>query len=327
MIRRSAFALFGGLWFIALAASAVRAYASEPAASQPPYTSIVLARGDADVSSADARAGGWRHFVRWVGHFHPAMTDFPIAMLLSAALAELLLITSGKAWLDGASRWCVIVGAVGAVIAASLGWAFASGRGGSRLLEIHRWLGTAAGAGAVVILLLSERSHRPEATGWRTVFRTILFLAVPLIIATGFVGGAMVYGLHEYDWNPPPRGRDTGKGRTAPVTAQPVATGAATVEMTDDATFKPSKIEVMVGTTVHWQNRSKDEHTVTDDPKVASDPKDVAMPAGARPFNSGTVKPGGTFEQTFTIPGVYKYVCEPHEDMDMKAQVVVKAAH
>jgi plastocyanin len=50
----------------------------------------------------------------------------------------------------------------------------------------------------------------------------------------------------------------------------------------------------------------------------------VAMPAGAQPFNSGKIKPGGSFEQKFSIPGTYKYVCEPHEEMDMKGQVIVK---
>ena len=114
------------------------------------------------------------------------MTVFPIAMLLGAALAELLLILKRSTWLDSASRWCVIVGAVGAIITAPLGWAFAIGQGGDRVLEIHRWLGTAAGAGAVVILFLSEMSHRSLRSGWRTTFRTVLFIAVPLVIATGF---------------------------------------------------------------------------------------------------------------------------------------------
>jgi plastocyanin len=327
MNRRLLPALFGVLWLVALALGTSRARASELRAFQALRPPVVLAHGDGDMDAGSPPPSGWHHFVHWVGHFHPAMTVFPIGMLLGAALAELLLITSHKPWLDGASRWCVIVGAIGAVITAPLGWAFAAGHGGSRLLEIHRWLGTTAAAGAVVILLLSERSHRPGATRWRTAFRTVLFLAVPLVAATGFFGGAMVYGVHEYDWNPPHHAHQGNDGGSHSAASQPGGAGATTVEMTDDATFKPSKIEVVVGSTVHWRNRSKDEHTVTDDPKVASDSKDVSMPAGAHPFNSGTIKPGGTYEQTFTIPGVYKYVCEPHEDMDMKGEVVVKAAH
>lgn len=56
-----------------------------------------------------------------------------------------------------------------------------------------------------------------------------------------------------------------------------------------------------------------------------SDARDVFFPAGAKPFNSGKIKPGGIFEQRFARPGTYRYVCEPHEDMDMKGELVVTA--
>jgi plastocyanin len=189
-----------------------------------------------------------------------------------------------------------------------------------------------------VILWLSEASRRRgRGAGWRRAFRTVLFLAVPLVGATGFFGGAMVYGLHAYDWNPPrshaggeddapAAGRDAAVGTSRPATTPAGAAAAAvtvTVTMTDDATFKPASVTVAAGGTVRWVNASKDVHTVTDDPKAASNPKDVATPAGARPFNSGKIAPGRTFEQRFTVPGTYRYVCEPHEAMDMKGQVVV----
>jgi plastocyanin len=147
----------------------------------------------------------------------------------------------------------------------------------------------------------------------------------------------MVYGLHAYDWNPPRHGagdggagdgggagdehagaRPAGGGGTRPATGPVV-----TVTMTDDSTFEPASVTVAAGGTVRWVNASKDVHTATTDPKAAANPKDVATPAGARPFNSGKVAPGGTFEQRFTVPGTYRYVCEPHEEMDMKGQVVV----
>jgi len=142
------------------------------------------------------------HFVSWVGHFHPPLTAFPIAMLVGAAMAETMRLMSGAAWLDGASRWCVILGGVGAVITAPLGWAFATEHSGSWILETHRWLGTAAGAVAVVLMVLSEVGRRKGRGAMRT-FRVVLFAAVPLVMATGFFGGAMVYGVHEYDWSRP----------------------------------------------------------------------------------------------------------------------------
>src|SRR5690349_3777826 len=78
--------------------------------------SFPLAHGSEDhgggAADHEPAPSGGRHFVEWIGHFHPAMTVFPIAMLLAAALAELLFILGRGAWLDGAARWCVIVGAV-----------------------------------------------------------------------------------------------------------------------------------------------------------------------------------------------------------------------
>jgi plastocyanin/uncharacterized membrane protein len=287
---------------------------------------------DGGKDAADDSGGaqtGWGHFVRWVGHFHPPMTVFPIAMLLGAALAEALWLIRRRDWLRAGSRWCVIVGAVGAIIAAPLGWAFAVERPDSRLLEVHRWLGTVSGAGAVVILLLSEVSHRSARPIWRSAFRTLLFLAVPLVLATGFFGGAMIYGTHAYAWNRPhatEEGGDTDHPAAKPDT-RPTAAGGnvVAVTMTDDDVFKPASITIPAGSTVRWTNASKDEHTVTDDAKVAADAKDVALPSGARPFNSGKIKPGGTFEQKFDVPGTYRYVCEPHEEMDMKGTIVVKS--
>jgi plastocyanin/uncharacterized membrane protein len=301
-----------------------------PVMSRLAVSSIVLIAAWAGDGSSTSS-----HFIRWVGHFHPAMTVFPIAMILGAAIAELLRIFGAGAWLDGGSRWCMIVGGIGGLMTAPLGWAFALQHGESRLLEIHRWLGTCAGGGALILLILSEVARR-KGGGALTLFRAVLFLAVPLVVATGFFGGAMVYGVHEYDWRAAaPEKSDQGQsdeshGTPATSQATPATSQAAgssdrvAVEMTDDDTFKPDKITIKVGATVHWQNVSKDTHTVTDDVKMALDSNEVSMPAGAAPFNSGDIKPGGSFEQRFTLAGTYKYICRPHEAMDMKGQIVVQ---
>jgi plastocyanin/uncharacterized membrane protein len=279
--------------------------------------------------SMDNAAPATPHFIRWVGHFHPAMTVFPIAMLLGAAVAELLRMLKGPGWLEGASRWCVIVGAIGAVITAPLGWAFAAGQGGSQLLETHRWLGTAAMTLAVLVLILSEMSHRQiHRAGLRGAFRVALFASAALVGVTGFFGGAMVYGIHEYDWNSPGDQTEAGEHdqHAAPATSRSTgdAANVVIITMTDDMSFKPASITVAAGTTVRWKNTSGDVHTVATDPHAAKSAKDVATPAGAKPFKSGRIKPGEMFEQKFTVPGTYRYVCEPHEEMEMKGEVVVK---
>jgi plastocyanin len=148
---------------------------------------------------------------------------------------------------------------------------------------------------------------------------------VPLVGATGFYGGAMVYGIHEYDWNPPHEASSGGGGgnASAPGHTQPGEAGVVTVLMNDQAAFAPASVTIPAGTKVRWKNGSREDHTVTNDPKVAENAKDVSMPTDAKPFNSGNIKPGGTFEQMFTVPGTYRYVCQPHEGMDMKGQVIV----
>ena len=102
-------------------------------AAPGPHESSVLSLAY-DAGSTDEPGDGakgnrpqtnWSHFVRWVGHFRPPLTAFPIATLLGAALAELFRLFIAAPWLDGASRWSIILGAVSAVVTAPPGWAFA----------------------------------------------------------------------------------------------------------------------------------------------------------------------------------------------------------
>jgi plastocyanin len=53
---------------------------------------------------------------------------------------------------------------------------------------------------------------------------------------------------------------------------------------------------------------------------------DVALPAGAGPFNSGNIGLGKEFSYTFTVPGTYKYFCIPHETSGMTGTVIVNKA-
>lgn len=105
------------------------------------------------------------------------------------------------------------------------------------------------------------------------------------------------------------------------------ASMAATVkvEITKELKFTPHLIEVNAGDTVEFTNASKWDHTVTADPTLVQFEENVILPQGATPFHSGPLKPGATFSQTFTVPGLYQYTCLPHETMNMNGQVLVKA--
>ena len=99
---------------------------------------------------------------------------------------------------------------------------------------------------------------------------------------------------------------------------------ADTVTMTNSAKFMPDSIVVSAGDIVLWKNTSDLTHTVTCDPSKAVKKKDVLLPSGAKPFNSGNLKPGESFTKKFTVPGTYRYFCIPHEMLGMEGIVVVK---
>lgn len=110
-------------------------------------------------------------------------------------------------------------------------------------------------------------------------------------------------------------------------TLVPSLAAAKTVEvkMTDTPPkFVPLTVTIQKGDTVEWINNAQSLHSVTTNPAVAQDPKDVSLPSGAKPFDSGFMPPGAKWSYTFTVPGTYKYLCLPHEKDHMIGVVVVK---
>ena len=73
--------------------------------------------------------------------------------------------------------------------------------------------------------------------------------------------------------------------------------------------FQPDTITITAGTTVTWIHQDSEAHTVTSDDDL---------------FDKGLNIPGDSFSYTFTEPGVYNYHCVPHEDVDMRGNVIVE---
>lgn len=87
--------------------------------------------------------------------------------------------------------------------------------------------------------------------------------------------------------------------------------------------FVPDVVQARAGDTIEFTNESNFVHTVTADPTLVKNPANVVLPAGAAPFHSGKLLPGKTFTQTLTVPGLYQYVCLPHELHGMQGQIEV----
>jgi uncharacterized membrane protein len=182
------------------------------AGAPPPRTPAVPAPGapgtpTPDAPPAEAAAGGAPappfaiRLLRWLGKFHVVTVHFPIALLLAAAVAELWALGRGARLPLPAVRFCVLLGAAGAAVAAVLGWLLAwggYGAGSPRLLALHRWLGTTAALLAVGSAVLSEADAR--AGRRRPWFRILLFLGALLVGVAGHLGGTLVHGEDFFDW-------------------------------------------------------------------------------------------------------------------------------
>lgn len=72
-------------------------------------------------------------------------------------------------------------------------------------------------------------------------------------------------------------------------------------------------VTVGVNNTIQWINNDSVDHTVTA----------FIAPVGASMFNSGLIKPAGTFSATLTTPGIYKYTCAWHQWL--AGQITVKS--
>jgi len=148
--------------------------------------------------------GLWR-LVAYLGKLHPLAVHFPIGILGAAALAELMAVVRHKDTYGKIGRFCVIVGALVALVTAALGWAaggYAHYTGDlGTVLEYHRWTGTAtaalaAGTAALAVVGKPSDSRR----GIRAAYRVLLALTVATLTAAGHLGATLIYGVGHLSW-------------------------------------------------------------------------------------------------------------------------------
>lgn len=128
----------------------------------------------------------------WVGRVHPFAVHFPIALFPIGWLALIIARRRGDA--VDVIRSLIVIAGVSAVGAGLLGWL----NGGFALADSdpillwHRWTGTAlAVVGAIVALWAWRRasSVNSRAMVW------ILGLTTLVLLAQGWLGGALVHGI------------------------------------------------------------------------------------------------------------------------------------
>lgn len=139
----------------------------------------------------------------WIGKFHPPATHLPIGLLIGAAIAEACMIATGRSYFRHAAGFCLALAAASALVAAGLGW-FNAGITfweDDWLLATHRWLGASTTTLSVLALIVCARATRQSPSSRAVLwYRGLLFLTAGLVGATGFFGGALVYGINHYVW-------------------------------------------------------------------------------------------------------------------------------
>lgn len=141
----------------------------------------------------------------YVGRFHPVAVHFPIALLLAAALADVLGRIKGYAHLAHAAHFCSKIGALGALFAAPLGWLAAATAPvpyePAWLLSAHRWSGIATTITACLAAGCACMQERRASTKTARLFRVSLYAAAIAAAAAGHWGGMLTYGEHYFTWD------------------------------------------------------------------------------------------------------------------------------
>ena len=170
------------------------------------HTSDAHAAGATHDHATDHGApSGLGRAIRFIGKFHPVVVHFPIALILVAALAEVIWMLTGRVPFSIVAHYGIRLGAVSVVVAVLLGWAAGSAAHYpgdlANALFFHRWLGVSTGVVTVLAGIFSLLAQRENSGKQRTLaYRTLLFLSAGLVGATGHMGAVLIYGYEHFQW-------------------------------------------------------------------------------------------------------------------------------
>jgi len=133
-----------------------------------------------------------------MGRLHPLLAHFPIALILIAAVAELLAMTTRVPEWRAVAVVNLRAGAAFAIASAVAGWLLASSRivEASPSLEWHRWLGTSAAVLAIGAAFTSGPLVYNRSSRLTWGYRVAVFCAAGLVGVAGHFGAVLVWGAN-----------------------------------------------------------------------------------------------------------------------------------
>ncbi len=154
-----------------------------------------LAYGFAEpaVATASGNEGFW--LWKLLGRLHPLAVHFPVTLLCLAAILEIVTFRNFTSRLRPGIDLLVLIGAVGAVVAAILGWMLAGQEDyAGDLLTIHRWTGVATAVLGGVSALMLYFIEKQERWNLIKVYRGILLFTAVGVTAAGHYGASLTHG-------------------------------------------------------------------------------------------------------------------------------------
>lgn len=136
--------------------------------------------------------------VELIGRLHPALVHFPVALILTAALAETFYITKREQRFGDAARFMIAAAAWLSVPAAAAGIAVASGQTIAmalrRAFSIHWVAGVAVPVLAFLAYGMSEGVRRSGQVWEQLLYRLFLLLAAAGVLLAAYFGGVLAHG-------------------------------------------------------------------------------------------------------------------------------------
>ena len=133
----------------------------------------------------------------WLGRTHPVIVHFPIAFFPAALFTAV--VGRRRPGFATPVLFLVVAGGIITPISALLGW-FNGGFSLSDtdpLMIAHRWLGTAIGAGGLVLGICAWRRPWEDRGAGMIAALTAMTIA---IVVQGWFGGALVHGIDHMNW-------------------------------------------------------------------------------------------------------------------------------
>ena len=129
-------------------------------------------------------------WLQFIGHFHPLLVHFPIALFLLVPILEIVGRSARFAYLRLSVNFVLTLATLGAASAAALGWCLGRSGGYSGTLIIqHMWGGVVLSIVCWVCWMMRSRPREPSAA-----YAITLALGVGLVAWTGYRGGQLSLG-------------------------------------------------------------------------------------------------------------------------------------